>query len=198
MHILIEGVIGLRLGGPNRHVVFPPLGVLIKDAARGDEDRRMSTAQCPVVLVECQRRAFTPEAGLAEDAVGRFHTGMIGLLDHQQETHPQALHVTSHPYATGSMSDHYRLCSVSSSSSKSVIWRPASASKRELSERHGVSIGGASNSAPAFTRLSVADCVSATSEPTRILLLTSRPTSILSINRRCRGVADRQQRPRMC
>jgi hypothetical protein len=35
-----------------------------------DEDRRVATAQGTTLVVECQRWAFTPNTGVAEDAVG--------------------------------------------------------------------------------------------------------------------------------
>lgn len=75
--------------------------------------------------------------------------------------------------------------SVSASSSKSVICKPAGASSLELSERQGVSFGEAISSAPAATNWSVARFASVTSKATRILRLTSRPISSWSISRRC-------------
>lgn len=84
---------------------------------------------------------------------------------------------------------------VSSSSSKSVICNPAGASILEFKERQGVSVGGAMSFAPASTSRSVATLASATSKPTRILRLTSRPTSRSSINRFLGRIDDLKCRP---
>jgi hypothetical protein len=72
----------------------------------------------------------------------------------------------------------------SPSSSTSVICRPAGASRRALSDRHGVCVS-ASSSAPAETRASVNWLTSVTSNATRMLRLTCRPTSSRSMTLRC-------------
>ena len=48
-----------------------------------------------------------------------------------------------------------------------MIWTPAGASSRELSDRQGVSTGGAMSSAPPATRAWVVPAASATSNATR-------------------------------
>ena len=72
-----------------------------------------------------------------------------------------------------------------SSSWKSVSCRPAGPASRELSEFHGVSVGGAINSAPAVVSLSVVKAESVTSNATRICGETGRPTSTASIISTC-------------
>jgi hypothetical protein len=58
-----------------------------------------------------------------------------------------------------------------------------------LSERHGVSTGGAINVAPPATSRSVVAGLSTTSNATRIFGATARPTSTSSIIRFCAGLA---------
>ena len=76
-----------------------------------------------------------------------------------------------------------------------VIWMPAGAASRELSERHGVRVGGAMSSAPALTSASVTAALSATSSATRNLGATWRPDLDLVDHALLGGVGDLEGRP---
>ena len=80
------------------------------------------------------------------------------------------------------------------SSWKMVMCRSAGASRRELSDCHGVRVGGATSLAPAATSRAVVASASSTSKATRIRGATCRPTSTSSIMRFCAGVGDLQGR----
>ena len=70
-----------------------------------------------------------------------------------------------------------------------VSWSPPGASSRELSDRHGVGVGGAMSVAPASVSRSVAAAASRTPNATRMWPATRRPTSTWSMCSAC-GTSD--------